>query len=75
MKVIIAGGTRMVGRLVLQKCLGSENINKVVSIVRKPTGISHHKLSEVVAENLEDYANHGHDQHIFIQMYKKRAQY
>ncbi|GAA0885699.1 epimerase [Sphingobacterium siyangense subsp. cladoniae] len=60
MKVIIAGSTGMVGQLVLKTCIGSENIDKVVSIVRKPSGTSHHKLSEVVIENLEDYANHGH---------------
>mgnify|MGYP003574913609 CR=1 FL=1 len=60
MKVIIAGSTGMIGQLVLQRCLGSEMVEEVVSIVRMPTAISHRKLSEVVVENLEDYADQGH---------------
>jgi len=55
MKVLIAGGTGMVGGLVLKQCLNSTEINEVVSLVRKPTGQLHQKLSEVVIEDFTDY--------------------
>src|SRR5690606_21721791 len=58
MKVIITGGTGMVGGLVLAKCLHSEKITEVVSVVRKPTGQKHHKLSEIVLSDFEIYSQH-----------------
>jgi len=45
----------MVGGLVLKQCLNSTEINEVVSLVRKPTGQLHQKLSEVVIEDFTDY--------------------
>ena len=45
----------MVGGLVLKQCLNSAEIKEVVSLVRKPTGKTHQKLSEVVIEDFTDY--------------------
>lgn len=58
MKVIIAGSTGMIGSLVLNHCLNAQQINEVVSLVRKPTGLQHKKLTEVAIENFEDYSQH-----------------
>lgn len=37
--VIITGDTGMVGGIVLQECLQSDEIGKVISISRRPTSI------------------------------------
>lgn len=56
MKVIIAGSTGMVGGIVFSHCLTSEAVTEVVSFVRRPTGESHPKLTEVVVEDFADYS-------------------
>lgn len=56
MKVIVTGGSGMVGKLVLNNCLNSDKITEVRSLVRKPTGQKHNKLTEIVIENFEDYS-------------------
>lgn len=56
MKAIIAGSTGMVGTLVLNNCLNSEKISEVISLVRKPTGIRHNKLKEIVIQDFENYS-------------------
>jgi uncharacterized protein YbjT (DUF2867 family) len=58
MKVIIAGGTGMVGALLVKICLASEKISEVRSLVRKPTGLKHTKLTEFVIQDFEDYSIH-----------------
>jgi len=58
MNIIIAGSTGMIGNLVLNQCLNADKISKVISLVRKPTGLKHEKLIEVVIQNFEDYAEH-----------------
>lgn len=58
MKIIIAGGTGMVGSLILNQCLNSSEISQVVSLVRKPTELKNPKLNEVVIQNFEDYSAH-----------------
>lgn len=58
MKVLIAGSTGMVGSLILEKCLQSDEIDEVVSLVRKPTTLSHAKLTEKVIEDFDDYTSH-----------------
>ncbi|MBO9201991.1 MULTISPECIES: Rossmann-fold NAD(P)-binding domain-containing protein [Niastella] len=58
MKVLITGSTGMVGKLVLQKCLLSDEITEIRSLVRKPTGLKHDKLAEIIIENFEDYSQH-----------------
>ena len=58
MKAIIAGSSGMVGALVLNHCLNSAKISEVISLVRRPSGLEHHKLTEIVVHNFEDYSAH-----------------
>lgn len=58
MRVIITGSSGMVGKLVLTECLNSDKITEIRSLVRKPTGQKHQKLTEIVIENFEDYSAH-----------------
>lgn len=52
--VIITGTTGMVGEGVLHEALQSEAVEKVLVINRKPCGIMHTKLSEVIHDNFFD---------------------
>ena len=58
MKILIAGSTGMIGKLILEHCLNSIEVNEVRSLVRKPTVTKHSKLKEIVIENFEDYSKH-----------------
>ena len=46
----------MVGGIILRECLASDEVAKVTSIVRKPTGKAHPKLVEVVHKDFSDYS-------------------
>ena len=48
----------MVGNLVLDDCLSSNQISEVRSLVRKPSGRQHPKLTEIVVPDFTDYAQH-----------------
>ena len=52
--VIITGATGMVGEGVLQEALESEAVEKVLVINRRPCGILHSKLSEVIHDDFFD---------------------
>lgn len=47
-KAIITGATGMVGEGVLHECLLSDEVEKVLVVGRKPCGVSHPKLMEVL---------------------------
>jgi uncharacterized protein YbjT (DUF2867 family) len=47
-KVIITGATGMVGEGVLHECLGHPSIESVLVIGRKPCGVKHAKLREII---------------------------
>jgi len=47
-RAIVTGATGMVGEGVLHECLQHENVEEVLVLTRKPTGLSHPKLQEVV---------------------------
>jgi hypothetical protein len=47
-KVILTGATGMVGEGVLHECLLSEEVEQVLIINRKPGGITHPKLKEII---------------------------
>jgi len=47
-KAIITGATGMVGEGVLHECLLSDEVEKVLVVGRKPCGVSHPKLTEVL---------------------------
>ncbi len=46
----------MIGSLVLQYCLEREDVQRVTSITRKKTGITHPKLSEILHTDFLDYS-------------------
>jgi hypothetical protein len=48
-KPIITGATGMVGEGVLLECLNHPDVDQVLVINRKPGGVSHPKLREVIA--------------------------
>ncbi|MDZ7635208.1 MAG: hypothetical protein U5L72_12585 [Bacteroidales bacterium] len=54
MKVIITGATGMVGEGVLLVCLDNPAISNVLIINRKPLGITHPKLKEIIHEDFHD---------------------
>ncbi len=47
-RAIITGATGMVGEGVLIECLQDENVEQVLVINRKPCGVSHPKLKEII---------------------------
>jgi hypothetical protein len=48
LKVIITGATGMVGEGVLHECLQHPNVESVLVINRRPCGITHGKLKEII---------------------------
>lgn len=55
--VLIMGATGMIGHLCLTRCLSCEDVAKVTAIVRKPTGIVHPKLAEIVHADFYDFSS------------------
>jgi nucleoside-diphosphate-sugar epimerase len=56
-KVLITGATGMIGQMVLQHCLASEEIGEVISITRKTVGITNPKLKEIIHADFLHYEN------------------
>jgi uncharacterized protein YbjT (DUF2867 family) len=56
MNVILFGATGMVGQGVLRECLLDPGVERVLVVVRSPTGISHTKLREVILRDFLDYS-------------------
>ncbi len=60
LKIIVTGTTGMVGEGVLLECLENDKVKQVLSVTRRPSGIKHPKLMELIAtdfmqlENLKD---------------------
>ncbi len=54
MKVILFGATGMVGQGVLRECLLDADIDRVLVIGRKPTGVTHPKLRELIRKDMFD---------------------
>lgn len=54
MKVLVTGGSGMVGRGVVLECLDDPRITTVVSIGRSPLSITHSKLMEVHVNDMMD---------------------
>ena len=55
MKVVIFGASGMIGQGLLRECLLDPGVERVLSVVRKPTAASHAKLTEIVHS---DFSNH-----------------
>ena len=56
MKVIIFGASGMIGAGALLECFADPDVARVLAVVRKPTGLRHAKLEEVVHADFFDYA-------------------
>jgi hypothetical protein len=55
MKVILFGTTGMVGKGVLRQCLLDPDVESVLSIGRKPSGVSHPNLRDLVRADMFDF--------------------
>lgn len=53
-KLIITGATGMVGEGVLHECLQHPDVSEVLSVSRKPCGVQHPKLKEVLLADFSD---------------------
>ena len=53
-KVIITGASGMVGKAVMLQCLDSDSITEVLIVNRKPLGIQHSKLKELLLVDFMD---------------------
>ena len=53
---IITGASGMVGEGVLLECLADPRVGRVLVITRKPSGVTHPKLIEVIHANFDDLA-------------------
>lgn len=59
-KAIVTGGTGMVGEGVLHECLLNSKVESVLVINRKPCGVEHKKLKEIIVKdfmNIENFSN------------------
>ncbi len=57
MKTILITGTNgMIGNLILEYCLLRDDVQTITSITRKPIGITHPKLKEVLHNDFLDYS-------------------
>jgi hypothetical protein len=54
LRVILTGATGMVGEGVLHECLQAPEVEKVLLLNRKPSGITHSKITELVHGDLFD---------------------
>ncbi len=54
MNLILFGATGMVGRGVLRQCLRDPEVESVVSIGRKPSGVLHPKLRDLIRADMFD---------------------
>ena len=61
MKVIITGSTGMVGEGVLLECLANPAVSQVLSVSRRPCGITHPKLTECL---VPDFRQLGANEHL-----------
>ena len=59
--ILITGTNGMIGRLILDRCLERTDLAKITSITRKPIGITHPKLQEVLHADFLDFS--GIEQH------------
>ncbi len=57
MKIILTGATGMVGEGVLNECILNNDINEILILNRKPSGINHHKVKELLVNDFYDLSN------------------
>ena len=56
MKVILFGATGMVGQGALRECLLDPEVESVLAIGRRATGVRHEKLREIVHKDFSDFS-------------------
>jgi uncharacterized protein YbjT (DUF2867 family) len=56
-KAIITGSTGMVGEGVLHECLANINVSEVLVINRRPCGVKHEKLKEIIHGDFYDFSS------------------
>ena len=56
MDVVVFGATGMVGQGVLRECLRDPQVTHVLAVGRRPTGVSHPKLAELVRRDFHDWS-------------------
>jgi len=56
-KVIITGVTGMVGEGVMHECLLSNEVEQVLVINRRPCGVTHPKLKEIIHADFSDFSS------------------
>ncbi|RLD20886.1 MAG: epimerase [Bacteroidetes bacterium] len=56
-KAIITGSTGMVGEGVLHECLKHPDVTKVIVINRRPCGVQHDKLEEIIHTDFFDFSS------------------
>ena len=61
MRIVIFGGSGMVGQGALRECLRDPEIEEVVSVGRAPTGTACKKLREIVHGNFLDFTSIEHE--------------
>jgi uncharacterized protein YbjT (DUF2867 family) len=54
-RVVIFGASGMVGQGALRECLLAPDVSEVVSLVRRPSGVTHAKLREIVHRDFYDF--------------------
>ncbi len=57
LKVILTGATGMVGEGVLHECLQHHEVEHVLVINRKPCGVQHAKLKEIIHTDFFDLSS------------------
>lgn len=57
MNILLFGATGMVGQGVLQECLRADDVERVLTVGRQPTGQSHPKLQEIAHPDLLDLSS------------------
>lgn len=60
-RVMITGSSGMIGSLILQHCLQSDEVREVKSIVRRSSGIAHPKLQEIIHTDFTDFSSRASD--------------
>ena len=56
MTILVFGATGSAGGSVLRACLASPEVTEVRAIVRRPTGLTHPRLREVVHADYLDFS-------------------
>jgi uncharacterized protein YbjT (DUF2867 family) len=56
MKVVLFGATGMVGQGALRECLLDPGVERVLAVVRTPSGSKHEKVREIVLRDFTDFS-------------------